>query len=767
MSLQGFKIENSIIKYDYEALQNKPTVDDTLSVQGALADAKATGDAIQQIEDNVNEAIQDIGNEVLTSLAPEYSNAATYAVGDYVVYNGQLFRCNTAIETAEEWTPAKWTAAQLAPDVADLKADLDDLVDNNLDLVEVATAGATNAYKQLENKLLVNVVYTFKVTSRTTGTYLFQAGIGQSASSMYDVGTYHIDAGETKVITGYTTDNAHIKYFRLYSADVPLENMDWDVSVYTYYNAHEEVDNVSEKIDIEINDVKEEIGATWRSVLLETVPVSDSPTSNWYKLTENALENIEYDFVITSQTAGTYSFQIGNGGSASGMTLTVGEFTFTAGETKTITYTPIGSNLKYFRFYSASVPVGNTIWTLAIQRLITAEKIKNTQNNVDEINTLIGCEYLPTVKGEWYNTSGSTVDITAPNSNRGWNSAVVPCSENDAFTITGTGGSAPRLWAFVASDGTIISHQDSAVNPSTVTNYILYAPENSAYFIVNFENASPFRLLKGLTLDYKFGLIDYENRITTKHKIIVDANGSGDYTSIQDAINAITDSSFTNQYEIVLLGGTYSEQNLTLPAYTYLHGVGLSKPIITSVGLSEYVSVIDAQNTCRIANVKVVSGTKYCLHEDVKLNDCTVICENVDFEQTGTMNTTIIGDGAFENAKFVFVGCTFKGGQVFSHTNSNSFIGVTQKFSVKYCKFEDAGIVLSSSGNAESNAMAECICEVIGCRGDETYPLITCRVQSEYATVYPWKVIGGGNVNFAAAFDGVTLAGVVNTTDTD
>lgn len=514
----------------------------------------------------------------------------------------------------------------------------------------------------------------------------------------------------------------------------------------------------------DVSDLKRTTKEEWESVLIESLAVNDS-VSNWYKSTPNNLESISYDFIITAKTAGTYSFQIGYGQSAEAMTITVGNYTFAAGETKRITYTPSGSNLKYFRFYSANVSVGNTLWNLAIIRTIKNSDILGAINNVKEINDLIGCENLQTVKGEYYNTSGSTVDITSPSSNAGWNSAVVPCSAGDVFTITGTGGSSPRLWAFVdnASPNNIISHQDSAVNPSSVIDYVLYAPIGSSFLIVNFSNTYPFKLIKGFTIENRLSIADYENRITTRRRVVVDANGNGDYTTIQAAINSITDSSFDNQYEIVLMQGTYNEQNLVLPPYTYLHGVGQVKPTITSVGLSDYVSVLDVQATCRIANIKVVSATKYCIHEDVKLDDCTVICENVEFEQTGTMNETVVGDGAFECAKFVFIGCTFKGGQVFSHTNSNSAIGVTQHLEFEYCIFDDSGIVLSVSGSDTSNEMAECVCKVVGCLGDETTPLITCRTYS--ATVYPWKVIGGGNRNFNAVFDGSTISGVINTTD--
>lgn len=67
-----------------------------------------------------------------TNFAPAYSSSATYAVGDYVLYEGGLYECNTAITTAEAWTAAHWTAKKLAPEVADLKAQLRDYKGTNL-----------------------------------------------------------------------------------------------------------------------------------------------------------------------------------------------------------------------------------------------------------------------------------------------------------------------------------------------------------------------------------------------------------------------------------------------------------------------------------------------------------------------------------------------------------------------------------------------------------------------------------------------------------
>lgn len=63
-------------------------------------------------------------NYISPGVAAQYSTSATYDVGDYVIYNGQLYRCTTAITTAETWTAAHWTAAVLCDDFVELKEDL-------------------------------------------------------------------------------------------------------------------------------------------------------------------------------------------------------------------------------------------------------------------------------------------------------------------------------------------------------------------------------------------------------------------------------------------------------------------------------------------------------------------------------------------------------------------------------------------------------------------------------------------------------------------
>ena len=70
------------------------------------------------IEDN-NYEILDAKNRA--NIAAEYSASSTYKVGDVVLYNGQLYKCTTAITTAEAWTAAHWTAVTVGGELSSVK----------------------------------------------------------------------------------------------------------------------------------------------------------------------------------------------------------------------------------------------------------------------------------------------------------------------------------------------------------------------------------------------------------------------------------------------------------------------------------------------------------------------------------------------------------------------------------------------------------------------------------------------------------------------
>lgn len=84
-------------------------VDDTLSIQGAAADAKAVGDALAS-NSNVSKII-----------ASTYNDSNTYNIGSLVLYDGLLYRCRTKIETPETWTRSHWDLFTIAKSLTPLE----------------------------------------------------------------------------------------------------------------------------------------------------------------------------------------------------------------------------------------------------------------------------------------------------------------------------------------------------------------------------------------------------------------------------------------------------------------------------------------------------------------------------------------------------------------------------------------------------------------------------------------------------------------------
>ena len=46
--------------------------------------------------------------------APAYSSSSTYKLGQLVIYNNKLYKCTTAITTAEAWTSGHWSAVKVS-----------------------------------------------------------------------------------------------------------------------------------------------------------------------------------------------------------------------------------------------------------------------------------------------------------------------------------------------------------------------------------------------------------------------------------------------------------------------------------------------------------------------------------------------------------------------------------------------------------------------------------------------------------------------------
>lgn len=52
-------------------------------------------------------------NQTIANFAAEYDSAETYAVGDVVLYSGNLYKCETAVDTPGAFDPNKWTQTNI------------------------------------------------------------------------------------------------------------------------------------------------------------------------------------------------------------------------------------------------------------------------------------------------------------------------------------------------------------------------------------------------------------------------------------------------------------------------------------------------------------------------------------------------------------------------------------------------------------------------------------------------------------------------------
>lgn len=85
--------------------------------------ALETSDVIQN---NKIDALENQGVTKFDSvgIADAYVNGLTYSVGDVVTYNGQRYKCTTAVVAAEPFDADKWSAEDVETVLNDIKSDL-------------------------------------------------------------------------------------------------------------------------------------------------------------------------------------------------------------------------------------------------------------------------------------------------------------------------------------------------------------------------------------------------------------------------------------------------------------------------------------------------------------------------------------------------------------------------------------------------------------------------------------------------------------------
>ena len=69
-------------------------------------------------EQNINSGVS------FNMLAEDYSANKTYSIGDYVIYNNELYTCIYEITAAEGWNSEHWQEENLGDGISELKSEI-------------------------------------------------------------------------------------------------------------------------------------------------------------------------------------------------------------------------------------------------------------------------------------------------------------------------------------------------------------------------------------------------------------------------------------------------------------------------------------------------------------------------------------------------------------------------------------------------------------------------------------------------------------------
>lgn len=332
----------------------------------------------------------------------------------------------------------------------------------------------------------------------------------------------------------------------------------------------------------------------------------------------------------------------------------------------------------------------------------------------------------------------------------------VPVEENTEYTLSNrsvTNASLQQL-AFYNADGMYIS----GISNAGVKIKATYTTPNGAVemkLTVNKTQQGKIQLEKGFLmtayepyiLKLPNGVIDkkYTNYLesVTKKILTVKADGSGDFKELRLALEATSDASETNQYEVHIEEGTYdvrtmysqsefeisSFKGLTIPDYVSLVSIGKKENTIITLTTPESYGNSTIMRVATIANMGngdlknltvIGSNVRYTIHDDYAYPDAIKRIKNCTFIKKDSLgNSQAWGEGTGSGMEFYFEDVEFitEHNQASYSSHNNLAHEKPTKHVFKNCKFKNNGgyygvrFITLNSGQTEKVDMIDCYVE--------------------------------------------------------
>ena len=238
----------------------------------------------------------------------------------------------------------------------------------------------------------------------------------------------------------------------------------------------------AKKTGDEISSLKEDLNEIADNTFTETLTVSSG----------NVAQNFNYDWIV-GHTYRIYYFRsdASGGGYFKAYTMANGEIVETiSSELLTYTYAEFTPTLEANQVRIIAYSSGTVIIydTCGVGRKVA--KLENVIQSVwktEDITSKLVFGYIPTNTG-----FGATVDTSSPTVSESFMYCVVECKQGDTFTISGKGGSTPRLWAFLDNDKKI----QKTSGPDATESDLELEAQKDGYFVYNtlVTSTTPYNL---------------------------------------------------------------------------------------------------------------------------------------------------------------------------------------------------------------------------------------------------------------------------------
>ena len=620
-------------------------------------------------------------------IADTYSATKTYAVGDYVYYSGTLYKCKTAITTAEAWTAAHWETAKLANDVDDLKNSI--IQNHPLNFA----SGSPVQFDDAINAQFAKIEVLFEPTQSGSGTPSIENERPISGTSSVEISIKKSSALNLIDTNGLTLESS--------SGDKVLviaDNVVLDAGTYTIQ--------------------RNQVNAITSSVRNQFIIMSGSTQiANGDTSTTGNSAGIHYTtFTLDEQKTLKFLWWI-HTPSAS---VTCNNFMLETGSTVS-EYVPYYVPQEINEVFTGSIYKGSYDAVSGTIKMVMGYITFNGSASESWQSSANGLRYVNYATSQFFkkNTSASDkigllCNIFTEATPNGTYTGVVGVSVDDqgnlAICPTGTAMTETEFRTFLGNHNVSICYPMQSESTESITPNIV-----NSYDGKNIISANGYVINTNYYGKPRNNQSSVAVKTITKSIVVVDANGNGDYLNIQDAINACTDidsnKALTGTHcTIYVMPGIYPRFSMGKGGNTgvplrSISIIGLDKKsciVKDDTGLYNYPPA-EIRTNGTIANMTFyathddgdsetsLSKDQYAVHID--FGTCSTVFENCDFI---SYSNSAVGMGLAQDMSVVFDNCHFENrgdgtwgrltnGAFYCHTKQASDV-TGQKLTLKNCE---------------------------------------------------------------------------------